>query len=318
AQLVQRRQRRLLQRLHVEDQSLRPEAVRLARRHDQGSDPEEQARPARQVRALHAGRVLRQQQRGHHRRTELRAGLVADLFPAHRQEEQRQGLESGLGQHPRGLSAHPRDLEQPEASRRRGVQGRRHERARAGLDRIHEVKRRLATMRFPFRISARGSTATALAPALVGVALACLAPFASADRVVTQDGRILAPKKARPEGAGYKLEFEHGVIVVPDKSLVREVEIEGDMSDYVPQNDDEKQKLAQGYVKYRSRWMSAPAYQEVLRKSFEASKKRTEEIKAHSDWSNAWKKETKHFVFKTNTSPDLLDYYSELLEAYYD
>jgi tetratricopeptide (TPR) repeat protein len=106
--------------------------------------------------------------------------------------------------------------------------------------------------------------------------------------------------------------------VVPDKSLVREVEIEGDMSDYVPQNDDEKAKLAQGYVKFRGRWMSAPAYKEELRKNFEDSKKRTEEIKAHSDWSNAWTKSTKHFVFKTNTSPELLDYYSELLEAYYD
>jgi hypothetical protein len=168
-------------------------------------------------------------------------------------------------------------------------------------------------MRPPIRVPAAFS-----ARLLVPLALVCCAPFAAADRLVTQDGRILAPKKARPEGAGYKLEFEHGSIVLPDKSLVREIEIEGDMADYVPQSDDEKQKLAQGYVKYRGRWMSAPAYQEELRKNFEEGKKRTEDIKAHSDWINAWKKETKHFVFKTNTSPQLLDYYSELLEAYYD
>jgi hypothetical protein len=155
----------------------------------------------------------------------------------------------------------------------------------------------------------------ALALAFLG---ATFCTDASADRVVTQDGRILAPKKARPEGAGYKLVFEHGEIVLKDKSLVREVEVEGDMSDYVPQSEDEKQKLAEGYVKFRGRWMSSAAYQQELKKSFEASKKRTEEIKAHSDWSNAWTKTTKHFVFKTNTSPELLDYYSELLEAYYD
>lgn len=155
-------------------------------------------------------------------------------------------------------------------------------------------------------------------------ALACLAVLAfsaapaRADRLVTMDGRILSPKKARPEGAGWKLVFEHGEVVLKDKSLVREVEVEGDMSDYVPQNEDEKQKLAQGYVKYRGRWESAAAYQEDLRKNFEEGKKRTEEIKAHSDWANAWTKTTKHFVFKTNTSPQLLDYYSELLEAYYD
>lgn len=141
---------------------------------------------------------------------------------------------------------------------------------------------------------------------------------ARADRVVTVDGRILSPKKARVQDAGYKFVFEHGEVVVPDKTLVREVEIEGDMSDYVPANEDEKQKLAQGYVKYRNRWMSAAGYQEELRKAFEAGKKRTEEIKAHSDWANAWTKKTRHFVFVTNTSPELLDYYSELLEAYYD
>lgn len=144
------------------------------------------------------------------------------------------------------------------------------------------------------------------------------APFAAADRVVTQDGRILSPKKARAEGTGYKLTFENGEVVLPDKTLVREVEIEGDMSDYVPANEDEKQKLAQGFVRYRGRWYSAPAYQEELRKNFETSKKRTEEIKKHSDWSNAWTKETQHFVFKCNASPELLDYYAELLETYYN
>jgi len=151
-----------------------------------------------------------------------------------------------------------------------------------------------------------------------GLVCALLAPGALADRVVTHDGRILTPKKARAEGEGYKLEFEHGTIVLKDRSLIREIEIEGDMSDYVPQSEDEKEKLAQGYVKYRGRWMSAPAYKQELKKEFEAGRKRTEEIRAHSDWSNAWTKTTRHFVVKTNTSPELLDYYAELLEAYYD
>lgn len=158
-----------------------------------------------------------------------------------------------------------------------------------------------------------------LARVLAGFALlAVLAAPLHADRVVTSDGRVLSPKKARAHDAGYKLEFENGEIHITDKSLVREVEIEGDMSDYVPQNDDEKQKLAEGYVKYRGRWMSAAAYTEELRKNFEASKKRTEEIKAHSMWGSGWTKTTKHFVIQTNTSPELLDYYAELLEAYYD
>lgn len=148
------------------------------------------------------------------------------------------------------------------------------------------------------------------------VLVAC-ATSAFADRVLTTDGRILTPQKARVEGGGYRLEFENGTILLPDKSLIASAEIEGDMSDYVPANDDEKQKLAQGYVKYRGRWMSRPGYVEELRKQTEASKKRTAELELHSDWSNAWEKETAHFRLRSNTSPEILAYYAELMEAYY-
>ncbi|MDZ4771778.1 MAG: tetratricopeptide repeat protein [Planctomycetota bacterium] len=169
------------------------------------------------------------------------------------------------------------------------------------------------TMLTLLRCKTRLSRFGVLALALVGSADTALA-----DRIVTKDGRIIPAKKARVEGAGYRFTFEHGEIVLPDKSLVREVEIEGDMSEYVPQNEDEKKKLADGYVKHSGKWLSAAAYKDELRRQFEAGKKRTEEIKAHSKWGTGWTKTTQHFIFETNTSPDLLDYYAELLEAYYD
>src|SRR5690606_13147053 len=79
----------------------------------------------------------------------------------------------------------------------------------------------------------------------------------------------------------------------------------------------EREKLAQGYVKYRGRWMSRAGYQEELRKQTEASKKRTAELAEHSDWSSAWEKETAHFRVRSNTSPELLAYYAELMETFY-
>ena len=149
-------------------------------------------------------------------------------------------------------------------------------------------------------------------------AAALLAAPLWADRVITDDGRILKPKKARPQGDGYLLEFENGDIVVTDKSRLVAVEIEGDMSDYVPADDNEREKLEQGYVRYRGRWLSKSAYEDELRKEFEASKARADELAAHADFRDGWEKESKHFQFKTNSSPELLDYYIELLEAYYD
>lgn len=151
----------------------------------------------------------------------------------------------------------------------------------------------------------------------VAVAVLLALPL-RADRVIVDDGRILKPKKARPQGDGYLLEFENGDIVVTDKSRLVAVEIEGDMSDYVPANDDEREKLAQGYVRYRGRWMSKSGYEDELRKEFEASKARADELAAHADFHDGWEKESKHFKVKTNSSPELLDYYVELLEAYYD
>jgi len=155
-----------------------------------------------------------------------------------------------------------------------------------------------------------------------GLAFACgalllCAPLL-ADRVLTQDGRVLSPKKAREEGSGYKFTFENGELVVTDKKLVQSVEIEGDMSEYAPKNEDEQKKLADGFVKYRGKWLSKPAYEGELKKEHEKSKARTEDLAAHGDWSHAWTKETAHFVFHSNTSPEVLDYYCDLLETYYN
>lgn len=145
----------------------------------------------------------------------------------------------------------------------------------------------------------------------------CFSAAAHADRVVTKEGRVLAPIKARAEGQGYRLVFANGEIVLPDKQGVKAVEVEGDMSEYVPKNDDEAKKLEEGYVRYRSRWLSKAAYENLLRKEHEASKDRADLLATHSEWSNAWTQETKHFVLRSNTSPELLDFYADLLETYY-
>lgn len=155
--------------------------------------------------------------------------------------------------------------------------------------------------------------------ALVALAtFTTLAPQARADRVITKDQRVLTCKKARAENGGWKLVFDHGEVLVPDKSHLLSVEVEGDMSDYVPANDDEKKKLADGYVRYEGKWLSKPAYEALLKQNYEKSKKRLEDVAAHAKFDSGWTKDTEHFSFKTNTSPELLQYYCELLEAYYD
>lgn len=155
-------------------------------------------------------------------------------------------------------------------------------------------------------------------PALAGLIAFLFAPPGHADRLVTEDGRILEVKKARKlEDGNYHLVFESGEVICPAR-YVASVEIEGDMSDYVPANEDEKKKLASGYVRYSGKWLTKAAYQAELKKQSERTRARTAELAAHADFYHAWEKATKHFEIKSDTSPEILDYYAELLEAYYD
>jgi len=152
--------------------------------------------------------------------------------------------------------------------------------------------------------------------ALGALLFACV-PLARADRLVTTDGRVIELKKARAEGEGYRLSFQNGEILLKDKSAVKAVEVEGDMSDYVPKDETERANLAKGFVKYGGAWMSKQAYGNKLAEEHAASKKRAEEMAAHADFDNAWTKETAHFAIRTNSSAALLDYYANLLETYY-
>ncbi len=148
------------------------------------------------------------------------------------------------------------------------------------------------------------------------VTLAALAAPLGADTLVTKDGRIVEVEKARETDGVYRLEFSCGEIVCPPEH-VASVEIEGDMSEYEPKDEREREYLEKGFVRFEGRWISKPAYENELAKRAEARRTRTAELAAHADFANGWTTETKHFVVRTNTTPELLDYYAELMEAYY-
>lgn len=142
-------------------------------------------------------------------------------------------------------------------------------------------------------------------------------PAASADRIVTMDGRQVVAKKARKEGEGYRLEFEYGTIELKDGAQVKAVEIEGDMSDYVPKDDNEREKLEKGFVRYQGKWMSKRAYETELHKEGDRRREEADAALAYADWQNALETESKYFNIRTNTSPELMEYYADLLDAYY-
>ena len=152
---------------------------------------------------------------------------------------------------------------------------------------------------------------------LITAGLLGLAPDALADRIVTIDGRQIVATKARKEGEGYKLTFPDGVIILKDSSMIKAVEVEGDMSEYEPKNDKERDFLEKGYVLYRGKWMSKRAYQTELDRESAISKEEAGEAALYSEWGTALEGESKYFMIRTNTSPELLEYYGDLLDTYY-
>ena len=141
----------------------------------------------------------------------------------------------------------------------------------------------------PFRSHAPKIIMKRLLP-LVCLTTLLAADSVFADRVLTEDGRMITPLKAREHGEGYKLTFEHGEILLTSKAGIASVEIEGDMSDYVPKDEKEAKFLEEGRIKYRGKWWSKPAYESELKKEAERSKERTEALAAHAVFDNPWTK----------------------------
>ena len=143
----------------------------------------------------------------------------------------------------------------------------------------------------------------------MGLPVLLLGQSALCDTLVTHDGRVLEVPKVRMDGDHYQLSFEQGQILCQAK-WIASVEIEGDMSDYVPRSATERDYLQQGYVRFRGRWMSKKAYLSELEKAAEERRLRTEELALHAEFDDGWEVETKHFRIRSNTSPEILDHYA--------
>ena len=63
--------------------------------------------------------------------------------------------------------------------------------------------------------------------------------------------------------------------------------------------------------------MSKRAYQTELDRESETSKEEAAEAALYSQWGTALEGESKYFMIRTNTSPELLEYYGNLLDTYY-
>ena len=120
----------------------------------------------------------------------------------------------------------------------------------------------------------------------LGAVLFLILPPAAADEIALHDGRTI---KGKVEECGdiYKLHLKYGTISIPAVK-VKKILI------------DTGEELNRKQLKERERIA-----------------KEIEEVRKHSNWRNAYKEESKHFVFKYNVTPEIAKGYIDLLEGFY-
>jgi hypothetical protein len=139
------------------------------------------------------------------------------------------------------------------------------------------------------------------------------APPALGDIVVLKDGRSIEDIKARKDGEFFVLQYPHGDVRIP-ATQVKDAFIEVN-GVFEPRTDEEKEKVAQGLVPYKDKWVRKDQRDAAVKKEQEAKKKKIAELKAHSEWRNRYKASTANFTFEYTMTPDVAQNYMDLMEA---
>lgn len=170
-------------------------------------------------------------------------------------------------------------------------------------------------------MEARGSRRTAVWRRVLNVCAALVLGFAAAaaaraDLLQMKDGRWIEGVKMRLEEKCIVLAYANGDVRVP-LDLVEDYVIEGAVASE-PATDDAKQKRADGLVSFRGKWMKPEAREKAIRDEVARRTAELLDLRAHQEWRNRWKWETKNFKFESTLAPHIGETYAATLEAYFE
>lgn len=139
---------------------------------------------------------------------------------------------------------------------------------------------------------------------------------AFADLMQLKDGRFVEGVPLRVDGTNLVLKYSNGEVKVP-LSLVETYYIEG-QTPPVPDTEEAKAKAAQGLVPWKGKWMKPADRDKAVKAEIEKKRAAIEEAKKHCEWRNRYKFSSKYFDFESTMPPSLNEYYSSLLDAYFE
>ena len=149
------------------------------------------------------------------------------------------------------------------------------------------------------------------------LALAIPAGLAAQDSLQLTDGRFITGPKMSRDDEGVTLHLEAGDILVP-ADMVKEASVADDSVANASLSAKDRKRIERGQVKFEGKWMSKKQRDEKVAKRSEEIRKQIEEALKRSKWDNRYSMESKHFKFQYTIDPDIMNWWAELMDEYYD
>ena len=150
----------------------------------------------------------------------------------------------------------------------------------------------------------------------VGVAADLGVPADGEDLVLLKDGRVVRCRAGEPEGGKTPLAFTTETLWVASDRIA-EIRYFRDY-DSTPRDEGEQKKVDAGLVRFAGEWMDPDRAASLRERELAKMRKQRDEDEKHFQWENRWQLETKHFAIQANITKADLDYYSGLVEAFYE
>jgi tetratricopeptide (TPR) repeat protein len=135
------------------------------------------------------------------------------------------------------------------------------------------------------------------------------------DLVQMKDGRVVDGVPMKVDGDFIVATYKNGEIRLP-KSLVADYVIGGSAPE--PVTEEAKAQRANGQVWFRGKWMTPVARDKAIKAELKQREVDIAEAKAHSEWRNRYKFESKNFRFESTLTKQQNEYYAALLDAYFE
>ncbi len=138
---------------------------------------------------------------------------------------------------------------------------------------------------------------------------------ARADMIQLKDGRFVEGVTARVDGDALVLKYVNGEVRVPLASVADYSLDSGEVSE--PATAEEREKRAQGLVRFEGKWVRAEARKRELDRRREEKRKALEEYRKHRDWKDRYQFKSKHFDFESTLPPHINADFAAMMDTYF-